>query len=417
MADASVPEPPASSLPERAASDRPEPDQRKRHVWLRRLAAAVGALLVFVVAAVLIARYTQAPTIAPPSDTANVSNEWQSTIQRLNLVPVYPPQEDIVVGDVSVIVTWDNEAKGAQSLQGKAVHVARINMNAALEETYKSGHTFPDTVPRPKTDGDVWQQQAATDSIFAPTGARKSLPLVLLPNFTIARVRQASAGGGWLSGIGAAFGVEGEGQSTVELKIPFAETYGVPALIAARQLEAFCKDPKTSEICTQQGARNLLVDDIGSDIFARMSCPAAAKTAPGVKQPEACPPEESRPYRIDIEIMMIYRLYLIRSIETVTKSSSSFGAQAKMSKLGDELRQLQAGAPVANPNASPTDAAALRRALDDHKARLDALMAQMSSSSGAAAGLRSGDASNVSITQNLQRPVAIGYRAVKRIPE
>jgi len=122
---------------------------------------------------------------------------------------------------------------------------------------------------------------------------------------------------------------------------------------------------------------------------------------------------------LNVQILLVYRVFLTRSIETVTRNNSSFGAQAKVAvKVGEELRQLQAAAPPSPaPNASPAEIAAARRALDAHKARLDALVAQLSSSPGATASLHSADSNSVSITQTLQRPVVIGYYTAMRIPE
>jgi hypothetical protein len=403
---ASVAEPPVDARP---APSPPENKPAARR-WLRWSAAGLGAVLVFVATAVGIARFTKAPAI--PSDTNSIIDEWRATMQRIGLDPVYPPQEDVFVGDVYVVVTWDNDMPQSP-LVGKSVNVARIDMNKALQQAYRSGYTFPDSTARPQAEGAPWLQQAAPGSIFESGGERKNLPLVLLPGFTIARARQASAGGGWLSSAFSALGaVEGEGQSTIELKIPYAETYGVPSLVATQHLDDFCKDPASRGVCTQQGARNELLSNVGSEVTDRIKCPG-----PGAKEP--CPQEDKRPYRLDVEILLINRIYMTRSIETVTRSSSSFGAQAKATvRVTEELRQLQAAAPAAPAaNASPAEIDATRRALEDQKARLDALTAQLAAAPGASAGVRSGDASSLSVTQNLQRPVVIGYRAVKRAPE
>jgi hypothetical protein len=413
MNDVSTPEPAAPSIAEpydRPAPSPPESRAAARH-WLRWSAGAGAAVLVFAAAAVGIARFTKAPAI--PADTNSIIDEWRATMQRIGLDPVYPPQEDVFVGDVYVVVTWDNDMPQKSPLVGKSVNVARIDMNKALQQAYRSGYTFPDSTARPQAEGAPWLQQAAPGSIFESGAERKNLPLVLLPGFTIARARQASAGGGWLTSAFSALGaVEGEGQSTVELKIPYAETYGVPSLVASQYLDDFCKDPASRGVCTHQGARNELLSNVGSEVTDRVKCPGPAATAP-------CLEEEKRPYRLDVEIVLINRVYMTRSIETVTRSSSNFGAQAKATvKIAEELRQMQAAAPAAPAaNASPVEIDATRRALEDQKARLEALTAQLSAAPGASAGMRSGDASSISITQNLQRPVVIGYRAVKRAPE
>jgi hypothetical protein len=404
MNDVSNPGPAASSVVSPAPSD-PPPPERKRYVWLRRSALVLGLALLFVAAATFIQRWTKAPSAA--SETRSVIEQWKATMMRIGLEPVYPPNEDVFVGDIYVVVTWDNDVGEKSPLIGKSVNVARIDMTKELEKAYRSGYSFPDTLPKPQTEGTPWPQKAAPASIFAPAVERKHLPLVVLPGFTIARVRQASAGGGWLSGAFSALGaVEGAGESTIELKIPNAETYGVPSLVAGKYLEDFCKDTASRGVCTQQGARNELLSNVGSEVTDLVKCPDPAK--------DPC----RKDYRLDIEILLINRVYMTRSIETVTRDSSSFGAQAKVAaKVSEELRQMQAAAPPAPaPNAPPAEVDAARRALEAHKTRLDALAAQLSAAPGAAASLHSSDANSVGITQTLLRPVVIGYRAFKQTP-
>ena len=408
MNDVSNPGLAASSVASPVASDPPPPPppqpERKRHAWLIRSAVVLGVVLLFAAAATFIQRWTKVPTAA--AEARSVIEQWGATMRRIGLEPVYPPNEDVFVGDIYVVVTWDNDLEKSP-LIGKSVNVARVDMTKELEQAYRSGYTFPDSLPKPQAEGTPWPQQGATKSIFTSGAERKHLPLVVLPGFTIARVRQASAGGGWLSGAFSAIGaVEGAGESTTELKIPYAETYGVPSLVAGKYLEDFCKDPASRGVCTQEGARNELLSNVGSEVTDPVKCSDPTK--------KSC----STAYRLDIEILLINRVYMTRSIETVTRDSSSFGAQAKVAaKVSEELRQLQATAPAAPaPNASPAEIATAQRALDAHKARLDALTAQLAAAPGAAASLHSSDANSIGITQNLQRPVVIGYRAVKQTP-
>jgi len=420
MNDVSNPGPAAASVAGAAASDpppSPSPPERKRSVWVWLLRAAIllGVVALFVAAAVFIQRWVKGPTLA--SDNSDVADQWLATIGRVGIDAIYPPQEDVLVGDVIIKVSGDNEPKASsQGLVGKSVHVARLDMTKELQQAYGTGYIFPDTAPKPQADGTPWPQQAAPASIFAPGVERKHLPLVILPGFTIARVRQAAVGGGWLSkAFSAAGAVEGEGESTVELKIPMAESYGIPFLVAKQRLDDFCNDAASRKVCTQEGARDVLLSNVGAEATDRVSCPKAEKGKP----PPPCDPEESRSHRLNVQILLVYRVFLTRSIETVTRNNSSFGAQAKVAvKVGEELRQLQAAAPPSPaPNASPAEIAAARRALDAHKARLDALVAQLSSSPGATASLHSADSNSVSITQTLQRPVVIGYYTAMRIPE
>jgi hypothetical protein len=369
---------------------------------LRRILIGGGVVIAIVSVLFLLEKATDVPNL--PTDTDAVAREWNSTIGRLGIEPVYPPQEDVTVGDIFLVVTGDNSGNISEALPGRALKVWHTDLTKELEDTYKGVYSFPDTQVKPKTPEEVWEQKLGVDSIFARQTERRSLPLVLLPGFTVARIKQASVGGGWISrGLQAVGAIEREGRRTVELKIPMAETYGIPSLLATAHLSLFCQDPRTRAVCTESGARRHLSTVVGSRIFERVPDP--------VRQGKTR-------YRLMVEICLLNRVYLTRSIETVSNTGSSTGGRAKLNaQLTDALQRLEGSfnkASDENAAQRPESVDAIRRALDDQKARLKALIAEASSASGGNVAFSSVDESGVALTQNLQRPVAIGFRAVRR---
>jgi Na+/H+-dicarboxylate symporter len=91
-------------------TDLPSQPQRVRRLlaWGARLVAAAAAVFAIVVGV----RWLAAFQPKPQSDGQNSSLEaqWNSTIRRLgvNIEPVYPPQEDLSVGDLFATVVEDD---------------------------------------------------------------------------------------------------------------------------------------------------------------------------------------------------------------------------------------------------------------------------------------------------------------------
>jgi hypothetical protein len=166
-------------------------------------------------------------------DGRGVVTQWNDTIANLGIEPVFPPEEDIYVGDLFAVISADKRpGKGPrdQPLLNRAVKIEHIDMLAELIETYNELPIFPDTDKPPKAIQDPWLQKANPNGVFAMHGPRGLLTIAAFPGFTIRHERVASGG---LTGLGfGLFGGSQQDSDTVELKIPFAETYGVPSALA-----------------------------------------------------------------------------------------------------------------------------------------------------------------------------------------
>lgn len=374
-------------------------DPAPRRKWFLRSGLAVLAVAAVVLAVVFVNAWTELPQ---ETTGETVASEWNATISRLGLEPVYPPQEDVVVGDIFLIVSADaGGGAPSQSLQGRALKIWHVDLSEELKKVYRSTYAFPDTLPKPAADGAVWEQKPADGSIFDVQAERRQLPVMLLPGFTVARVRQASASGGWLAKSLQALGaVESQSERTIELKIPQAETYGVPAIVGNAYLVQFCNDPRSRRVCTEKGARGFMSTLVGAKAFEQIADP---------KQPGKSID------RLSIEIVLVSRVYLTRSIEAVSNTGRNFGAEAKLAaQLNEAAKRVQAEAKETqkqNPNSD--DVKALQRMLDEQKKLLDSLVAQAADAPGGAIGALSVDQNRVGVSQVLQRPVAIAFRGVR----
>jgi len=207
-------------------------------------------------------------TQATPQISQHVDEEWNGTIGRLGIEPIYPPQEDIAVGDIYLFITDDDTSGPPLPLPARSLKLWHVDLTEEINNAYKELYVFPDTLPRPKETAAIWQQKIADPRVFQTGSDRKTLPLVLFPGFSFGQLRSGSIGANWLSAaLGFGAGGAGQGETQLELRIPFAETYGVPNLVATAYLDQFCQDARSRPVCTEEGARRQLSMVAGSKIF------------------------------------------------------------------------------------------------------------------------------------------------------
>jgi hypothetical protein len=90
-------------------------------IWAAGMVAAVAVIFAIVVGVRWLAAYQPEPR--SDVQASSLEAQWNSTIRRLgvNIEPVYPPQEDLSVGDLFATVVKDNlqypsEAKENESI-------------------------------------------------------------------------------------------------------------------------------------------------------------------------------------------------------------------------------------------------------------------------------------------------------------
>ena len=125
------------------------------HSWKRILLTA-GVALVSVVAIVVGVRWLaqQGP---PEGKTEDLSLEaqWNKTIRRLGIEPVFPPEEDLAVGDLFAAVVEDDDEDPTIAKEkvgpstpflGKSVKLAHIDVRQDLEDAYAALPVFPESL-------------------------------------------------------------------------------------------------------------------------------------------------------------------------------------------------------------------------------------------------------------------------------
>ncbi|WP_456685264.1 hypothetical protein [Bradyrhizobium sp. P5_C11_2] len=233
----------------------------------------------------------------------SVAKQWNEAIQKLGFEPVYPPVEDIQVGDVFAMITDDEATDSAadEPFAGRSIKLLHLDLTREIEDAYRAVYQFPATNARPDHDGQIWPQATTTDSLFKPPATRTALPLVLFPRFTITNVKRASGSASAMSQLlSGGFGADASSTETVEVKFSATETYGVPAVPAELRLLDFCQASATKLFCTELGLRKQLSILIGKRIDDKVK---DRKT--GVERP-----------RFSVELALVSRVFLARSIQT-----------------------------------------------------------------------------------------------------
>lgn len=232
-----------------------------------------------------------------------VAKAWNGSISRFGIQSLYPPQEDLHVGDIWAVVVQSDGA----SLLGKSVRIAHINLKPLVLKGGQDGPVFADT-PEPPADHPIRGVPRVEVSISDADTQKISTAIAAFPAITINHTAKtaANAGFSWL-GLGGAR----DGNQIELIRIRSVETYGAPAIDAYGAFAEWCTAPDTQSMCRDDRiARNLL----------------AAATTPSVLE------QKDGKYTTEIELRLITRIFMTREIEARRFIVDSRGAVAQVAE-------------------------------------------------------------------------------------
>jgi len=215
----------------------------------------------------------------------------------------------------------------------------------------------------------------------------KDLPLAGFPHLRIQGTRSGSAG---ISGAGfwASFGASNK--EIEELELGEIRTYGLPSVRAFELLRDYCAQKATKDNCTEETARKHLksLPGVGQRIFT--------KNVVDTKGGEG--------FAVKVEVVMVYRIYLTRSIKNrweASRSERGGGGEAFSPS------ETQPANPVSTPGANNGDNEELKRRIDDLERQMAAMRNVNASVANAAYNRQS------YFRGAFERPVAIGFRGIR----
>jgi hypothetical protein len=359
----------------------------------RWIAMSVG-LLVLAIGIIASVRWLASREVRQPDETGlSLEAQWNSAIRKLGIEPVYPPEEDLTVGDLFATVVSDDYPSQApqgrtkihtnDSFLGKSVKLGHVvGVAKELEETYALMPYFRETdtttgiaAAKPEHDG-TGSAPPAVAQLFGRHEYRQVLPRAAFPGLTIYHTGTASAGvaakRGWFD-----FGAANEASQKLQLGI--VETYGLDAVTAVNLLNEFCKAQATARLCSEDVARRHLRSVVGDRVLEKFLDPI----------------ERDYRYYLGVRLIMVSRVYLAREI------------LEQWSTLGAEGGSVQAAVRAAGSSQGTTNSTTT---LEERIAGIEKQLADLHE--GGALVYRSRSGTEIFLDQKFPRPLAIGYRSV-----
>ncbi len=339
--------------------------------WIPKILAVVAVIGVVSIAGMSILR-----TSAALDDS--VPKSWNTAIERLGITPLYPPQEDVYVGDVFLSVTPSKLkfAKLERDLQveaitGRSIRIGHINLTKFMKRP-EDARYFGDSVRL--DNGTLALAQPSRETESDPLNDGKILlSNILFPAITLEH--EASVSGVW-----KAIGIGASSASAEKIVLSHVQTYGADAYSSSALLARYCADPSTSGFCFEKSARAQLSYIMGDDVLR------AATTVDGAAG-----------YVFEIRIFVVYRLYLARGLQI----GGGDGIDTRLFSSEAARAEPTTDANIVDAAGEPTKTTAVA----------DVKPAPVQSPRGPLAASRS-DKRVFWSDEPFNRPLAIGYRSV-----
>jgi hypothetical protein len=312
---------------------------------------------------------------SPNPDADDVAASWNKSMSRLGILPMFPPAEDFYVGDVWAVVADAQEIP----LLGKAVRVAHIDLREEMQKARNRQPIFADTA---SNTGNAISHQQSTE-VSEVSDKEISLTLTAFPGFTITHTTRATGSLGWNI---LGFGAEHDRQQIEEIRIPVAETYGVPYADAFVRLDAWCTDAATAILCSDKFLRRLIAYSVSPRILAA----------------------RNGSYTARLQLILVTRVFLAREIEQRRLANDTGGAVLQARTTSASAVPPVEPAVKIQENTSPEQRS--ESVSNSLKQNADAAVLRGTPFATASAILAGG--AELMLRQVFQRPVAFGYRAV-----
>lgn len=393
-------------------AERPAAPSPPKTSWTKTALLYAAGFVVVAAAGFFFLRWLVNEPPANPS-TKSLAAAWGEAIQTFGIEPVFPPEEDLAVGDVLAVIIQDNDPlpvkrSDAQSetleaepidfrtpFLKRAVKLAHVDVRKELEDNYAMLVTFPGTVtPGTVTPGD--KQPIGVVRLFTKEVLESNLPRAAFASLKSAANRNVA--GAIIANEQASASYGGSNQGYEEFQLSEVSTYGLPSARTLDKLNKYCADQAHVDDCRESTVRRHLQPLIGDRIFTKYLDPQG-------KEFNA----------VDVGIVIVNRVYLARSIvhrrrEGRLQSGGLFASW--FSNAGDRTAPPTTEQPPSPPPAARADQGTAEEAL---KKRLDELEKQVAKMRTGTGFSSQSSASNESAfdTGRLDRPVAFGYRFVR----
>jgi OmpA family len=377
----------------------------RRMNWVRGLILLL-ALLIFGVASL-----HWAASLSDPPKPELVARQWARGIGQLSLSPLFPPREDIEVGDI--FLERSDAADRVPGLTGGDAQfwLANLGLEKIVAATYRGRFSWPSEAAEAGNGG--WKLPENKNGIFAIGNEPIRLRSVSFPAVTVTSLKSSDLATSYrLEGVlGGRFGAAGGSDYTITVSIPYAQSYGLPVLDVMQKIDGYC------------GITVKQLDDSAA-LLMSMS-PTRNGEAKGIPVLE-----------------VITEIVYARSIDYTLSSGYGSGGftdvtmagieeiKENASRIADRLRKITepdkpkpTTADSRHPTTADSDDTRLAAAasldadkkVSGLKADLDRLinMVHSASAPGVSGKLISATSRSITMRQTFANPVAIGYRSLR----
>lgn len=372
--------------------------------------------------------------ISNPAVTSNnLADQWASRLRAYQINPVFPPREDLQVGDLYGICISRTPEQTSMAAKQKSTHrqpiapwLARFTgVRDGLRSGYEESITMPTAGPgSPNVTQDFGTlPESGTFLVASKSGSKLRLRNVSLPEFFSATITHSEMGALLPSGVVlAGLGVSSEDVASVSVSVPAAASYGLPVWEAVKRVQGSSPWneagfwPWATKYLYAYHSSSCSVDEqpvfaLVTEVFAAYAIDVDFSFSKGgaarLQQSMRLPPDSTRHATLDLLLKLL--------------SESGADAPADSTKTGSTPKSGQSTNSSAGA-AIPTKGSAGGTPVQRLRDQLDTLLASAAGQEqqrfpGITAQIVTGSDSGVKLQRKFAHPVVIGYRGVAFLPE
>ncbi len=354
----------------------------------------------------------------------SIAQDWACKLRELQIQPLFPPREDVQVGDVYLLAMPKDgtTSAGCESRQALGAsfpangtgfvpigkYLSDLGVGNAVNAHYSTRLDLPKTEASTLsvgTDGKIeisgYATSASTEIIPAPEtppkGTLKRLRIVGFPDFMTVKVSGAELGAiAPVLGMPSEIALSADAVESASLSIPVAESYAIPALTILPTLK--------EHFHSSGSACKVNYDDVKT-MFS-----------------------EDTLEKNDLVLHAIYEVYYTRALsaELSLKQDFAMGVNRDRSsakgKTSQQVLPQPEAAETGTANGTQVDKAsnngtataqdAVRNELAERVQSAADALAKRKGLPGVTLDVHSGSASNIGMTRVFERPIAIGFRSI-----
>lgn len=311
---------------------------------------------------------------------------YARSVQQLGINPVYPPREDLQVGDLYAV----EDHTQAGRLKARDAYIDTVNLTRQIQEYLRTRYKFSDTnldtkVVSPNTQVVPQKpQKDATGGLIPARSDLQTLPISGLPEIEVDSGITVGVQG-QPQGLAALFGFEAAKTLKMSLRFGGVTSYSVPLIDAHDRLDAYCSDPQTAGNCSSASLASLINQRFNLADGEAGSVKAAS-------------------------IYLVDKVYLARQI-TYTFNDAILAAAAA-SALGSAGTAPAVSTTAIDKAVAKGDSSMINALADMQNSLNDA--AAKNGAPGGAFSIAGVSVNGVSFNEVFERPVVVGYEAATR---